>query len=455
MEVPLHGFSLANGHGCWHHPAMHPPPANPLYPRWLTVAATRDSKVALRDLAGGQEWTFAELRELAAQAPTSPALLHTSARGLQLILDVLRSWRDGTVLVPDDGSGLKPPPRAALPAGCCHLKVTSGTSGRPRHVMFRADQLAADAAQIVATMGLRASWPNLGVLSMAHSYGFSNLVLPLLLHGIPLWMLDSPLPESVRRATRTGGPFTLPAVPAMWQAWERVALDFSQIRLAISAGAPLPVALESAVFARSGVKIHNFYGSSECGGIAYDRSHEPRRHATLAGTPMAGVSLTRDPATGCLHITSAAVADGYWQDDLASGMAAGPGGGCWLSQDVVALDPCGAVHVLGRAGDFISVAGHKIAPAVIEDALLRLPAVLGCVIFGVPSPNVVRVEDVVACVKVAPGTDVQSLKSALADLPSTYMPRHWWLCDDLQTDARGKTPRGHWRDRWLTQHANS
>jgi long-chain acyl-CoA synthetase len=41
-------------------------------------------------------------------------------------------------------------------------------------------------------MGLRPDWPNLGVISLAYSYGFSNLVLPLLLHGIPLFLAPSP-----------------------------------------------------------------------------------------------------------------------------------------------------------------------------------------------------------------------------------------------------------------------
>ena len=61
----------------------------------------------------------------------------------------------------------------------------------------------ADAENIVATMGLRPDWPNLGVISLAHSYGFSNLVLPLLLHGIPLILAPVPLPA---RLMRQGNP---------------------------------------------------------------------------------------------------------------------------------------------------------------------------------------------------------------------------------------------------------
>src|SRR5207245_5007299 len=96
---------------------------------------------------------------------------------------------------------LRPPAIIAyMPQGIVHLKTTSATTGTPRLVAFTAAQLMADAQNIVATMNLRPGWPNLGVISLAHSYGFSNLVLPLLLHGIPLVLVGSTLPESVRRA---------------------------------------------------------------------------------------------------------------------------------------------------------------------------------------------------------------------------------------------------------------
>ena len=158
---------------------------------------------------------------------------------------------------------------------------------------FTAEQLAADAENIVATMGLRPDWPNLGVISMAHSYGFSNLVLPLLLHGIPLILAPAPLPEIVRRAAETEPAITLAAVPAMWRAWHEADAIPPNVRLAISAGAPLPLNLEQAVFKTRGLKIHNFLGSSECGGIAYDAGETPRTDAACVGAPMRNVNLVR------------------------------------------------------------------------------------------------------------------------------------------------------------------
>ena len=166
--------------------------------------------------------------------------------------------------------------RRRLPP-CCHLKTTPASTGVPRAVAFTEEQLAADAENIVTTMGLRPDWPNLGVISLAYSYGFSNLVLPLLLHGIPLYLVPSPLPVALRCAAHAHWNLTVAAVPALWHAWHKAGAILSNVRLAISAGAPLPLTLERAVFEEHGVKIHNFYGSTECGGIAYDATHDAAR----------------------------------------------------------------------------------------------------------------------------------------------------------------------------------
>ena len=100
-------------------------------------------------------------------------------------------------------------------------------------------------------MGMRPDWPNLGVISMAYSYGFSNLVLPLLLHGIPLFLAPAPLPEILRGAAKAHWNLTVAGVPALWHAWHKAGVILNNVRLAISAGAPLPLTLEQAVLRRT------------------------------------------------------------------------------------------------------------------------------------------------------------------------------------------------------------
>ena len=310
-------------------------------------------------------------------------------------------------------------------------------------VAFTAPQLAADAENIVATMGLRPDWPNLGAISIAHSYGFSNLVLPLLLHGIPLILVPSSFPEAIRRAAERKSALTLPAVPALWRAWHEAGVLPPNLRLAISAGAPLPLTLETSIFNSCGLKIHNFYGSTECGGIAYDAAQTPRAEAACVGTPMRNVELAVND-DGCLQVFSRAVAETYWPEpDVAVGH------GRFQTSDLAELKD-GRVYLRGRLSDLINVAGRKVAPDIIERALLAHGSVGECVVFGVPSHDADRAEVIVACIAAGPPTTAESLKQfLLLKLPAWQVPREWWFVESLEADKRGKTSRTEWRRRFL------
>lgn len=415
-----------------------------LQQRWLEVARAHAGRVAVQWAGGTRQLTFAELQDAAAALPPAGAEVAAGGKGLPFLLEVLRAWRDDAVLRPLDSGTVAIPAVRPWPDSVCHVKTTSGSTGTPREVLFTAGQLAADADQIVSTMGLRPECPNIAVISMAHSYGFSNLVLPLLLHGIPLVLADSPLPEALRKILSGGPAFTLPAVPAMWRAWQAAGVIDSRIRLAISAGAPLSLELEQAVFAGSGVRIHNFYGSSECGGIAYDRSPLPRQENNYAGTAMDGVHLEVDAATGCLTVRSPAAGLGYADSDPSLGH------GQFRTSDQVRLEQNG-VWLEGRASEAINVAGRKISPSLIEEKLLTLPGVRHCVVFGIPSPDPMRVEEIVVCLNLSEGTGLEEIQRASARhlLAAADQPRHWRVCPDLEPDARGKISRAAWRERWL------
>lgn len=421
-----------------------------LYEHWCRVAAERRNEIALRDFTTGRLWTFAGLRAAGEVWPveTGPVALprgHTP----EFFFALLAAWKTGKVVCPLE-PGQPAPSVESAPPRCLHLKTTSGSTGASRFVAFTPEQLVADAENIMATMGLRPNWPNLGVISMAHSYGFSNLVLPLLLHGIPLILVPTPLPELVRRAAENETAITLAAVPAMWRAWHEVGAIPSNVRLAISAGSPLPLSLEQSVFKSSGLKIHNFYGSSECGGIAYDDTDTPRLDETCVGTPMQNVSLAV-AEDGCLEVRSRAVAETYWPEPKAS-----LGNGCFHTSDlaeIVSPDrgrSGGQVFLRGRAGDQINVAGRKVSPVTIERALFKHPQVSECLVFGVPSCDAERTEEIVAVV-VSREREPVLRQFILGSLPAWQVPRHWWFVQSVQTNARGKISRAEWRERWLAR----
>jgi acyl-coenzyme A synthetase/AMP-(fatty) acid ligase len=271
-------------------------------------------------------------------------------------------------------------------------------------------------------MGLSPDVPNLAVVSLAHSYGFCNVVLPLLLHGVPARLLPLPFPRLVENAFRQHEAVVLPAVPPMWRAWQRAGiLTDSPVRLAISAGAPLALDLEQRVFAETGLKIHNFYGASECGGIAFDATDTPRESASIVGTPLPGVTVDtgRD---GRLRVASDAVATGYDAprgDDLLEN-------GVYLTRDLGFTDASGFIHLTGTTGGAINVAGRKISPAKVEAAILATGLVLRVKVMGIPSSDPERFEEIAARVELAGGVSPAVLKSTLTErLPLWEIPRHW------------------------------
>jgi len=305
-----------------------------------------------------------------------------------------------------------------------------------------ARQLAADARNIVRSMGLRPEWPNLAVISLAHSYGFSNLLTPLLLHGIPLIIAPSPLPESLRQAAQSLDNLTLPGVPALWRAWHEADAIPAGTRLAISAGAPLPIALEQTVFKARGLKIHNFYGASECGGIAYDPASQPRTDEAYAGVALHHVVLST-AADGTLVVQGESVAEGYWPDpDPALGH------GRFQTPDLAEIGADG-VRLRGRASDLVNLAGRKVHPETVERCLMRHPAVRDCLGFGIEAADRGRGDELVMVVVSDLPQPARILRAYLLDqLPAWQVPRHWWEVSAIEVNQRGKISRAEWRQRF-------
>ncbi len=411
-----------------------------LYEQWTRICAANRNALALREFATGRRWTFQQLFSEGERARANGQIIFPCGNSPEFIFQLLAAWRENKIACPLE-PGQSPPQISDVPKNCVHFKCTSATAGAGRLVAFRAEQLAADAQNIVATMGLRADWPNLGVISLAHSYGFSNLVLPLLLHGIPLVLAPAPLPEVVRRAVEGEAAVTIPAVPAIWRVWNEGGAIPKNVRLAISAGAPLSVKLERAILEKDGLKVHNFLGASECGGIAFDADSAPREDDSVAGTPMQNVGLSI-AGDGCLVVRSRAVGESYWPES-----APALGHGMFRSSDLAELSN-EKIFLLGRIGDLINAAGRKISPETIERELLSHPKVRECLVLGLPSRDAERAE-IIAAVVVSEATEAELRKFLLQRLPAWQVPREWLFVESISTNQRGKVSRAEWRKQFI------
>jgi long-chain acyl-CoA synthetase len=319
------------------------------------------------------------------------------------------------------------------------LKLTSGTTAAPRAIRFGSEQLAADCEQICDTMGITDADLNFGVIPVSHSYGFSNLITPLLVRGVPLVMSSDRMPRAVLDDLARTEATVFPGMPVFYQAFCDMGdvPQLPKLRLCISAGAPLPLIVAQKFRERFGLAIHSFYGSSECGGICYDRDALLEEQG-FVGSAMRGVEielLEPDAATSRIRVHSAAAADGYFPEPDPEKL----GADTFAPDDLLTRTGAG-FRIVGRASDIINVAGKKVNPIEIEAALLAFDGVRAAAAFGLRSER--RNEEVAACIVADAGVrEPDLLDYCRRRLSGWQVPKRLFFLDEMPVNERGKLSR--------------
>ncbi|QJE95439.1 AMP-binding protein [Luteolibacter luteus] len=398
-------------------------PVSLLHERWLETLSRFRNRTAI--IENGDVWTFADLAERLEGTSLARGTVFAQGGVADIAAETLRGWRDGQAVLALEKDAPEPGLPEEFPQGTAHLKLTPGIEGKPRAVFFSAEQIAADADRLVAAMGLRHELPNLAAASVTHSYGFSSIILPLLLHGVPVHAVEVPFPRVVADALAEHKQMVVPAVPSMWRAWHRSGvLNKPNIAMAISAGAPLSLELENTIFESCGLKLHNFYGASECGGISFDGSGVPRSSTTDLGTAFDGVAVSVHES-GRFLVASSSAALGYQTTREGELL----GDGQFLTQDFGRIEK-GHLLLESSGAESINVAGRKIGPAKIEAALIATGLIEKAKVFGVPSHDPERVEEIAAMVLLKNGS-LDSLRHAASEtLAGWELPRHWVIDAD-------------------------
>jgi len=445
---------------------------------WERTCVRRGAHQAVVQAAGGQVCTFRELERrsaewLAAHAPVAAgslagrAVVFSAPNGIGWFEIFLGLARAGAVVAPLDAA--EPPaaqrmlaeglragfwwdgsrlvalacPKRHRDPDVCLIKLTSGSTGRPRALAFTAAQLLADARQVTSTMGIGPRDLNYALIPLGHSYGLGNLTIPLIAHGVPLVCGAAALPHAIGSDFARWRPTVFPGVPAVWRAIASAAVEpetLASLRLAISAGAPLPPDVAREFAARFGRRLHNFYGSSETGGIAYDRSGE----ATIGGgvgPAMRGVAVT-GLCGGRIRVCSAAV---FTQANrLRSGRL-----GCWVPPDLVALDGRGRLSLNGRLGRTVKIAGRRVNLGEIEACMRRIAGVREAWAGIGPGPH--------PALGAALATDRAASEiraELLADTAPWKIPKKWIVLAALPLTGRGKVDARLLSARLFGQGAN-
>ena len=96
--------------------------------------------------------------------------------------------------------------------------------------------------------------------------------------------------------------------------------------------------------------------------------------------------------------------------------------GWFRTGDRVELEADGTLRFLGRTVEIINVGGEKVFPAEVESALLGIPEIDACRIFGVPNPILGQA----VCAEVVSSADIPpaELRSIVRRFAREHLPRH-------------------------------
>ena len=336
------------------------------------------------------------------------------------------------------------------------LQYTGGTTGTPKGAMLTHQNLSANARQIEAIDPHKHERDVIvGVLPFFHVFANACVLNRTVLNGGCIAMLPRfDAGQCLKTVTRTRAT-AMPGVPTMYQALldhpGLAATDFSSLRVCISGGAPLPVAVKQRFEAATGAKLVEGYGLTETSGVVSSNPYEGEERAGSIGHPIPATQirlLDKEDASkdappdeaGELAIKGPQVMQGYWQrPDAAADAFARRDDGIWLrTGDIAEIDGEGFIRIVDRIKDMIAVGGFKVFPSQVEAVLLAHPGVKEALVIGVPDSYLGEVPR--AYVTLQPGGENDG--DALKDWLNQRLGKHERVDRVLVRDILPKTMVG-------------
>jgi acyl-CoA synthetase (AMP-forming)/AMP-acid ligase II len=296
------------------------------------------------------------------------------------------------------------------------LLYTGGTTGAPKGVMWRQDDLfgALDAANrkrlppeadlAAATDRVTKPGPrNLPAAPLMHGTGFFNAISNLMVGGSvvtmegrhfdPVELLDTVEAERINSMSIVGDAFAKPILRALDAEPDR--WDISSLRVMVSSG----VIWSSQT--KSGLLRHNdrlimvdSLGSSEAIGLASSTvtADDAAQTASFQIGPNTRVVMDdgRDVVWGSGELGRVAMRGftpvGYYKDPEKSAATFQVIDGVRYSipGDFASVDADGTVRLLGRGSQCINTGGEKVYPEEVEEALKLHPTVADAAVVGLP-----------------------------------------------------------------------
>ncbi|HWZ53130.1 MAG TPA: benzoate-CoA ligase family protein [Candidatus Acidoferrales bacterium] len=344
------------------------------------------------------------------------------------------------------------------------LLYTSGSGGRPKAAVHQhKDMLAATRGYAEGVLGTRADDRMFSVSKLFFAYGLGNgMYFPLSAGASTVLNPEKTRVDRVAELLVKHRPTIFFGVPTFYaallqEANRGLAVDFTSVRLAVSAGEPLPAEVFHQCRERFGLEILDGIGSTEMLHI-FISNRPGRARAASCGTPVPGyeVRITGDDGRtagiaeiGNLAVRGESALAEYWRKpELSAGVKPGE----WVATgDKFLRDADGYYHYAGRSDDMIKVSGMWVSPVEVENALLGDERVAEAAVIGVEDRAglIKPVAYVILAAGFEPGAGVvAAIREAMrAKLVHYKCPREIYFVDDLPKTVTGKIQRYLLRDR--------
>jgi acyl-CoA synthetase (AMP-forming)/AMP-acid ligase II len=314
------------------------------------------------------------------------------------------------------------------------LLQSSGTTGGPKIVHRSARSLDAVAANICGAIGFENRDRVLAAVPLCHSYGLEHGVLAPLFAGSAVSLHEGFDLAAVAQSFARDRITIFPGVPSMFEMLSRCEnLKLDSVRIAYSAGAPLPRNIFDALASR--ITLGQLYGATEIGSITFSDPRDASFDPASVGRPMDGVNIRVDD--GQVVARAPSMFDGYIDahDPLANGF--------FQTGDLGHIDANENLTITGRAKLLIDVGGLKVNPLEVEELLARHPAVESCVVLPLRlSDTVFRLRAIVTPRDPASPPHAETLREYAREHLSAYkIPRIFEVRAHLPKSSTGKILR--------------
>ena len=295
--------------------------------------------------------------------------------------------------LPVNGETAETYPTAAT--GAAFFLYTSGSGGPPKAAVHRhRDMLVTSRNFAQGVLALRADDRMFSVSKLYFAYGLGNgMYFPFFFGASTVLYPDRPRPDRIAQLVAQYRPTVFFAVPTFYAALLRDAeqglhVDFSSIRIAVSAGESLPAEIFERFRERFGIEILDGIGSTEMLHVFLSARPGQARPGTcgreVSGYEARIIDEARAPVPdgeiGNLWVKGDSAFAEYWQIPELTARVKQDG---WVfTGDKFTRDAEGFYRYAGRADDMMKVSGMWVSPGEVENALLSHPAIAECAVVG-------------------------------------------------------------------------